>query len=99
LRWVPGDLLPLTAASVELLALIEAVELVSISDPDADPVVEVGAIVVGGEMTVRGRRDLAAAWGFSFEASQAPVPPLVVDGSDPPEFLLTEAGDAFLYPG
>jgi hypothetical protein len=99
IRWVPGDLLPSTADSVELLALIEAVELVSISVPEVDPVIEVGAIVVGGEITVRGRRDLAAAWGFSFEAAQAPAPPLVVDDSDPPEFLLSEAADEFLYPG
>lgn len=99
IRWVPGQVLPLDANSVERFALIEAVELVSISAPEQSPAIAAGAIVVGGEMTLTGRRDLAATWGFSFEASESPTPPLVVDGSDPPEFLLSEAGDEFLYPG
>lgn len=98
LRWVPGEVFPLTADSVERLATIEAVELVSLSDDTQDPPVAVDAIIVGGQVRVTAKREDAAVWMFTYEAAQVPALPLVVSGSDPPEFLLRTGGGEYLYP-
>jgi hypothetical protein len=98
LRWVPGELYPLTADSVELLATIEPLELVSLQHLEADPPVAVNARVLGGTVTVIGKKDSAAIWRFRFETAQAPNEPLVEDG-DPDEFLYEESGHEYLYVG
>jgi PKD repeat protein len=98
IRWVPADVFPLTADDVEYFATIEAVELVSIRVDEESPAVLADAIIVGGEIEVTGKRESEALWRFAFEATQTPFLPLVVDGSDPAEYLFTEAGDEYLYP-
>jgi hypothetical protein len=99
LRWVPGDLIPADADSVEALATIEPLELVSIVYAEADPPVIVNGRVLGGTIRVTGKRDAAAVWRFRYETAQAPTSPLIADDTDPLAFLLTETGDGYLYPG
>lgn len=98
IRWVPGDMRPLDANGVEALATIEAIEQVSILYTEADPPVIAGAIVVGGEITVIGKRDESATWGFRFEAAAAPTEPLIETGGDPTDYLSATGGAEFLYP-
>lgn len=98
LRWVPGDVRPLTALSVEQLATIEAVELVSLTVLEAEPDVAASAIVVGGEIVAIGGKSAAEAiWRFRFEAAQTPIAPLIVSNSSPPEYLLDSDGTAYMY--
>jgi hypothetical protein len=91
LRWLPGQIYPLSAAKVRYWALLEAVELVDIAGLT-------DALIVGGEIRVTAKRDDAADWRFRFEAAQTAEQPLYVDGSDPPEYLYAETGDVYLYP-
>jgi hypothetical protein len=95
LRWVPGEVYPLTAADVTYFAEIEAVETVGLYYPEADPAVIQEVIVVGGRITVTGKKDSEAIWSFEYQAAQAAQQALVTeDGSellirddDPTEFL------------
>lgn len=98
IRWVPGDMQAWTAADVERLATIEAIEQVTISYAEADPPIIAGAIVVGGEVSVRGQRDDSAVWSFRFEAAAAALEPLIETGGDPTDYLLATGGGEFLYP-
>lgn len=98
IRWVPGAMRPLDAAGVERLGTIEPIELVSILVTGESPPVIAGAIVVGGEITVRGKRDDAAEWSFRFEAAAAAVEPLIETGGGPTDYLLATGGAEYLYP-
>ncbi len=87
-RWVPGQMYPLSAASVERLATIEAVELVGLLHSYTDPDVLATLIIVGGEIELTAKKDDEAKWWFTFEAAQ------VASAESLP--LLTEDGLAFV---
>ena len=99
LLWKPGDMRPLTAVSVELLATIEAVEQVALNYPEAaiEPIFASG-IVVGGNIHIEGKRDDAAIWRFQFELAQTATEPLIETGGDPLDYLLRTGGGEYLYP-
>lgn len=98
LRWLPGTVMPFSAADVEAFATIEAVELVSMAVPEQDPPVSATAIIVGGNIRIRGKRDAEAVWLFEFQAAQTATEPLIESGGDPTDYLLATGGDQFLYP-
>jgi hypothetical protein len=95
LRWVPGEVYPLTAADVTYFAEIEAVETVGLYYPEADPAVIQEVVVVGGRITVTAKKDSEAIWSFEYQAAQAAQTALVTEGGtdllirddDPTEFL------------
>jgi hypothetical protein len=97
LQYIPGDIYPLTADAVGYFATLEAIERFGVSHPQADPAVGITGIIVGGSIYVRGKRDSAAQWRFSLELAQTATAPLY-DDTDPGEFLLSDAGDEYLYP-
>jgi hypothetical protein len=99
-QWVPGEIYPLTAEDVEYFALLESMERLDVFHDDTDPPVAITGNIIGGEFRVLSKRESEALWRFSLELAQtatAEESPLVddVDG----EFLLNEAGDAYLYAG
>lgn len=96
LRWIPGTVYPLTAASVEAFSTIEAVELVGLTHAYTDPSVLANLIVVGGEIEITAKADDEAKWWFTFEAAQTPLAPLSTE--DAGGFLTNEAGSEYLYP-
>lgn len=98
LRWVPGIVRPLTADSAERFATIEAVELVSMAVPEQASPVSATAIVVGGQIHIRAKREDEATWLFEYEAAATAVEPLIETGGDPTDYLLATGGDQFLYP-
>jgi PKD repeat protein len=98
LLWKPGDLRPLTAVSAELLATIQAVELVSISYPEADPPIFASGIVVGGSIHIEGKKNAEAIWRFHYELAQTATEPLIETGGDPTDYLLRTGGGEYLYP-
>lgn len=95
-RWLPGTVYPLSANDVERFATIEAVELVSLSHLNTNPVVAASVIVVGGKITITAKKESAALWWFDFEAAETATVPLMTE--DGLGFVLSEAGDQFLYP-
>lgn len=97
-RWIPGQLYPLSAASVQYFATIEMLELIAIRHPSASPAVDTGAKVLGGVINVRGKRDDAAVWAFEFKTAEAP-PIALVDDQTESEFLMDESEVYFLYAG
>ncbi len=99
LLWKPGDMRPLTAVSTELLATIEAVELVSIEYPEANgtPIFASG-IVVGGSIHIEGKRDDAAIWRFHYELAQTATEPIIETGGEPTDYVLRTGGGEFVYP-
>lgn len=102
-RWVPGQVYPLTADDVEYFATILPMELVALLDPDTIPVVDASAVILGGTVTVTGRQDDSAEWRFSFEAVNSSAitgtTPLTLDGGAATDFLTTESGSEYLYVG
>jgi hypothetical protein len=100
LRWVPGTMYPLTANSVELLATIEAVELIGLTHAYTDPGVLANLVVVGGGIRITAKKDDEAKWWFTFEAAQvtadAFLPLITEDGLG---FVVDEtSGIDYLYP-
>lgn len=102
IRWLPGAVLPLTAASVHELALIEAVELVYLSDTYTAPAVAAVMRVLGGTITIVGKRDAEAVWRFDYYGSQTGIlstdAPLFADGAGDTEALEREDLSGYLYP-
>jgi hypothetical protein len=99
LLWLPGDVYPLTANAVESYALIEAVELVSMSLPEQSPPVFASGIVVGGEIDILGRaQDQQGVWRFTFQTAQTATEPLIETGGEPTDYLLRTGGGEYLYP-
>jgi PKD repeat protein len=98
LLWKPGDMRPLTAVSTELLATIEAVELVTLSYPEADPPISASGIVVGGSIHIEGKRDDSAIWRFHYELAQTATEPLIETGGEDTDYLLRTGGGEYLYP-
>jgi len=98
LQWVPGDVYPLDANAVEYYATLEAGELVSLLHEFTEPAVIQSLMIVGGEIRITAKADDSARWRFTFEAAQLAEQPLLDDVSDPREFLLSSAGDEYLYP-
>jgi PKD repeat protein len=96
LRWVPGELYPLTATDVEDFATIEAIELVGLSHAYTDPEVLANLIIVGGEIRITAKKEEEAKWWFTFEAAQTPLLPLVTE--DESGFLMNESETEYLYP-
>ena len=89
---------PLTAVSTELLATIEAVELVTLSYPEADPPITASGIVVGGSIHIEGKRDDSAIWRFHYELAQTATEPLIETGGEDTDYLLRTGGGEYLYP-
>ena len=99
LLWKPGDMRPLTAVSTELLATIEAVELVSLQYPEANGTpISASGIVVGGSIHIEGKRDDSAIWRFHYELAQTATEPLIETGGDETDYLLRTGGGEYLYP-
>jgi PKD repeat protein len=99
LLWLPGDVYPLTAVSLESYALLEAVELVSMSLPEQSPPVFASGIVVGGEIDIIGRaQDQQGVWRFNFQTAQTATEPLIETGGEPTDYLLRTGGGEYLYP-
>jgi hypothetical protein len=97
LRWVPGEVYPLTAADVTYFAGIEAVETVGLYYPEADPAVIEQVIVVGGRITVTAKKDSEAIWSFEYQAAQTAPAALVTE--DESEWLVRDDDPTeFLYP-
>ncbi len=96
LRWVPGELYPLTADDVEHFATIEAVELVGLSHGYTDPEVLANLIIVGGEIRLTAKKEEEAKWWFTYEAAQTPLVPLSTE--DETGFLTDEDSLGYLYP-
>lgn len=97
-QWIPGEIYPLTADDVEYFATLEAMERFGVENAYTTPGVDITGIIVGGEFRVRAKRASEAIWSFELELAQTADSPLYTD-TDPPEFLRTEAGDGYLYPG
>ncbi len=95
-QWIPGDIYPLTANDVEYFATLEAIERFGVSDAFASPTVDITGIIVGGEFTVNSKKDSEAVWSFVVELAQTADSPLLDD--DTGAFLLSSAGDEYLYP-
>lgn len=95
--WIPGMIYPLDADAVEYFATMEAIERFQVVHSGASPLVGITGIVVGGSFRVTAQRDAEAFWTFDFDLAQTATSPLYSD-TDPPEFLLSSAGDEFLYP-
>lgn len=98
LRWVPGEVYPLTADDVTYFAQIEGMEVVGISYPEAAPAVVQDVIVLGGRITVTAKKDSEAVWSFSFEAAQAAPSPLVDDDTATTLLARDDDPSALLYP-
>jgi hypothetical protein len=96
-QWIPGAIFPLTADDVEYFATLEAMERFGVDDDAATPPVDVTGVIVGGEIRITAKRDSAAVWAFELELSQTADSPLYFDATDPPEFMLNETGDGYLY--
>jgi hypothetical protein len=96
-QWIPGAIFPLTADDVEYFATLEAMERFGVDDDAATPPVDVTGVIVGGEIRITAKRDSAAIWGFDLELAQTADSPLYFDDTDPPEFMLNETGDGYLY--
>jgi PKD repeat protein len=98
LRWVPGQVRPLTALRTEQLATIEAVELISLAVSEEDPPVFASGIVVGGDITIVGRAADEAVWRFRHQVAQTATEPLIETGGAPTDYLLRTGGGGFVYP-
>lgn len=98
LRWIPGNVRPLTAVRVEQLATIEAVERIGLAATEQDPPVSIAGVVVGGEIAIRGRADAEAVWSFVYHTAQGSLEPLIETGGAPTDYLLATGGGEFLYP-
>ncbi len=96
LLWKPGEMRPLTAVSTEMLATIEAVELVSLDYPEEG--IFASGIVVGGSIHIEGKRDDAAIWRFQYELAQTATEPLIETGGEATDYLLRTGGGEYLYP-
>jgi PKD repeat protein len=99
LRWVPGEVFPLTANDVRYFAEIEPVERVSIDYPEASPQISATGIVVGGQIVISPVQEREARWSFLFQVAATEDQPLVDD--DDASFYLVNDDDPFdyLYPG
>lgn len=98
LRWVPGEVYPLTAADVNYFAELEAIERVSIYYPEADPAIVESIIVVGGEIGIVGKKDSEAIWSFTFQAAQTAEAPLIDDATGTTFLVRDDDPTEFLYP-
>jgi hypothetical protein len=97
LRWVPGEAYPITPERTRQLVSIEAVELIGIVNDNTVPAVAVDGVVLGGLIRLSARERENARWWVTLEVAQTPETPLLVSGSDPPEFLLATGGIEYLY--
>jgi PKD repeat protein len=99
LRWVPGEVFPLTANDVRYFAEIEPVERVSIDYPEASPQISATGIVVGGQIVISPVQEREARWSFLFQVAATEDQPLVDD--DDASFYLVNDDDPsdYLYPG
>lgn len=109
-RWIPGQVYATTADTVHMFATMEAVELVALLHSYTAPAVDVGALVLGGEIEVVGKKDSAAVWTFQLYTAEAPPVALVdsatgsifmvaSDGADTPGALLYPSGEGALGGG
>jgi hypothetical protein len=72
-------------------------ERFGVEHDDVTPPVDITGIVVGGEIRVTSKKDSEARWRFTFELAQTADSPLYFDSSDPPQFMLNDPGDGYLY--
>jgi hypothetical protein len=98
LRWVPGEVYPLTAADVEYFGEIEAMERVSLYYPEADPAVIESVIVLGGSISVVGKKDSEAIWSFTFETTQTAQAALIDDDTGTTFLMRDDDPTGLLYP-
>lgn len=103
LRWRPGGIRPLDAASVEYWAHRRTNELVTIVHDYTDPVVEVRARILGMRVYVRDKGgQLGTDWRFYLACSTEAVEPLVADplplGTPNNLYLVDDDDGAFLFP-
>jgi PKD repeat protein len=96
-QWIPGEIFPLDAEAVESFATLEAMERFGVDHSMADPPVDITGVIVGGTITITSRRGRDARWGFELELAQTADSPLYFDATDPPQFMLNETGDGYLY--
>ncbi len=96
-QWIPGAIYPLTADDVEYFATLESMERFGVDFIEAAPPVDITGIIVGGTFRVVSKKESEAVWSFEVELAQTADSPLYTD-TDPPEFLLNEQGDGYLYP-
>lgn len=100
-RWIPGEVYAVTADTVHMFATMEAVELVALLHSYTEPAVDIGAIVLGGEIRVVGEKDSAAVWTFQLFTAEAP-PVALVDSETGAIFVtasdISDTPGALLYP-
>lgn len=103
LRYVPGDIRPIDAPSVDRLARLQIMEDITLSYPEADPPVEVRARILGlrvrAEDETRETGEVRTRWRWRLITTLVAAEPLVEDGSDPIEFLVSDQDPTqYLYP-
>lgn len=102
LRFVPGDIRPRNAESVDALAALEIMEDITISYDEADPPVNVAARILGMRVTAvdetREPFEVRTRWRWRLITTLVSLEPLTEDGA--PSVFLTSDQDAtqFLYP-
>jgi hypothetical protein len=95
LRFIPGDVRPLTAASVRELVKRQIVEDITLTVPEAVPDVIVEARILGIRLrawdeTVEYPDNIRTRWRWRFVTTEAAVSPLIADGVIPDEFLFAD---------
>lgn len=97
LRWVPGEAYPTVSTRTRALAQVEGVEQISVTNNSTAPDVAVDGVVLGGTIRLEAMNGQAAQWWIKYEMAELPEVPLIVSGSDPPEYLLRTGGVDYLY--
>lgn len=98
LRWVPGEVYPLTADDVNLFGSIEQLERVGLYYPEADPAVVQDVVIVGGRIGITAKKDSEAIWSFEFQAAQTAQSPLIDDDTGTTFLVRDDDPTEFLYP-
>lgn len=99
LRWVPGEVFPLTANDVRYFAEIEAIERVDIDYPEANPPISTTGIVVGGQIVITPVQEREARWSFLFQVAATEDQPLVDDDLASSFLVNDDDPTDYLYPG
>jgi hypothetical protein len=104
LRYVPGDIRPMDAESVDALARLDIMEDVTILYPEADPSVEVRARILGMRVTAvdETREDsgiVRTRWRWRLITTLVAGAPLIADQSTTGEYLHADQDPTqLLYP-